>query len=389
MILPSNPSMENPITYQDGSSYSASQKELIAKKRISVAFDHQLRKDIKLGAQLVILKDGNVIADLWGGVADIKKRTPVTHTTKFQAFSIIKSLIAACVFKLIDEGSISLEGKISDYWPEFGTHGKREITIRQVLLHQAGLPRRGLFAQILFLNDWERIIQNLARKRPEYPPGNITAYHSLNYGYILGEVISRVSGTPVKDILANKFTKPLGMDDTNMTLVPSEESNIARLTSGVIDQHAVAWFYNSKRLKQSVVPAGSLHTTSRDLAIFYQMVLNEGRYAGGNYLNSESIRLSTSLGFEGFDKSYGRLTRWGYGFNLGGEHGLNPAMPDGMGARSSLTTFGHYGQRTSLTWGDKRERIVFVFLCNRLLSHIGYKDRVREISDVVWDALQD
>jgi CubicO group peptidase (beta-lactamase class C family) len=99
--------------------------------------------------------------------------------------------------------------------------------------------------------------------------------------------------------------------------------------------------------------------------------------------------LATSLAYEGFDESIKRVTRWGYGFSIGGEHKLNPDIPDGMGYGSSLATFGHFGQRTSMAWADKRAGLVVVFLCNRFLSSTDYKIRLREISNSVWDAMED
>ena len=92
------------------------------------------------------------------------------------------------------------------------------------------------------------------------------------------------------------------------------------------------------------------------------MLLNDGEYAGERYLKPETVQFATSLGYEGFDESINRVTRWGYGFSLGGEHTINPDIPDGMGYGSSLDTFGHFGQRTSMVWADKRTRLV-VILC--------------------------
>jgi CubicO group peptidase (beta-lactamase class C family) len=137
-----------------------------------------------------------------------------------------------------------------------------------------------------------------------------------------------------------------------------------------------------------VIPAASLHSNARDLAEFFQMLLNEGGYAGQRYLEPETVQLATSLGYEGFDESIKKVTRWGYGFSIGGEHALNPDLPDGMGYGSSLDTFGHFGQRTSMAWADKRTGLVVVFLCNRFLSSLDYKNRLREISDTVWDLVE-
>lgn len=362
---------------------------LPAQKQLSSTFDRLIRKDKKIGAQFVVIKDGKIIIDRWGGSADFRHRVPVLPTTKFQAFSISKSLIAACILRLVDSGKIQLDGKVAEYWPEFGENGKGGISIRQVLLHQAGLPRRGIYQQIINIGDLERNISDLAKQYPEYPPGEKTAYHVLNFGFILGEVIDKISGNSLEEFLLTEFSLPLGLKDTSMTLSTQNLDQSARISSGTIDQLPVAWFYNSRKLKQAVIPGGSLHTTARNLAVFFQMLLNEGRYGGIQFLKSKSIQEATSLGYEGYDASYERITRWGLGFNLGGEHDLNNDIPDGMGMGSSVETFGHYGQRSSAAWADKKERIVFVFLCNRLISHIGYKERLRVLSDVVWNELRD
>jgi CubicO group peptidase (beta-lactamase class C family) len=351
-------------------------------ENLAEEFDNQLKIAKNIGAQLVVLKDGAVAADLCGGIADDRTQEAVTHVTRFQAFSISKSLIAGCVLKLIDQNKLELDSKVAEFWPEFGSKGKSTITIRQVLLHQAGLPWNNLFYQIHHSPDWDKIINRLSEQSPKYPPGEKTAYHALNFGYILGEVVGRIAGNPVREFLNEEFLIPLGMSDTNLKISDENQDARTRFFAGTPDQIPVAWVFNSAKLKKSVIPGASLHTTARDLAIFFQMLLNEGRYAGRELLKPETVRIATSLGFEGYDESYGRLTRWGYGFNLGGEHDLNPGYPDGMGASSSMETFGHFGQRTSVAWADKGERMVLIYLCNRLLTHIGYKSRLGSISDI-------
>lgn len=358
-------------------------------KRISEAFDNQIQDGTNPGAQLVVMRNGELILELCGGYADTKKKHVVSPEIRFLAFSISKSFISACVFKLVEQDLIDLDGSVAEYWPEFGSQGKETITVRQVLLHQAGLPRRGFLDQIINLSNWEKLTDNLAKMKLEYIPGSKTAYHALNFGFILGEVIRRVSGLPVEEYLQQEFLTPLGMVNTSLKSTDYGSNSYARLYSGTFDHQFVALLFNSPNVRAAVIPAASLHSTAREIAIFFQMLLNEGQYDGIRYLQPETVRLATSLGFEGFDEALRRTTRWGYGFYLGGDHTLNPDLPDGMGKGSTIDTFGHYGQRTSVAYADKSTGLVVVFLCNQFLSSYDYKNRLREISDAVWDAIED
>jgi CubicO group peptidase (beta-lactamase class C family) len=388
MTLPNNDSIRTPITFDGEITRSVPGLAPTRVTRISTIFDRQIQSGLHPGAQLVVILNGQIVLDRWGGYTDSSKKHRVSPGTRFLAFSIAKPFTSMCIFKLIEQNKIDLTTPVAEYWPEFGTQGKEKITIKQVLLHQAGIPRRGMLNQITHISDWERISENLASQRLEYLPGRKTAYHTLNFGFILGEVIRRVSGMDVDEYLHKEFLGELGLVETRMKGVDRGHNSYAQLTSGTLDHRFIAWMFNLSSYRKALSPASSLQTTARELAVFFQMLLNEGLYAGVNFLQPESVRLATSLGFEGFDQSLRRTTRWGYGFYLGGDHELNPHLPDGMGKGSSSDTFGHYGQRTSMALADKKTGLVVVFLCNRFLSFFDYKNRLREITDAVWDALE-
>jgi CubicO group peptidase (beta-lactamase class C family) len=356
---------------------------------ISEVFDSYIQNGVNIGAQLVVMKHGQIILERYGGYADIRKKYLVSPKTRFLTFSISKSFISACVFKLIEDNLVDLQGSVADYWPEFGTRGKDSIKVRHVLLHQAGLPKRGMISQFLHLSNWERLTKNLANMELEYKPGEKTAYHTFNYGYILGELIRKVTGLPVEAYLQREFLDPLGLVNTSLKASGRAEKSYARLYSGTFGYQFIALLFNSPVVREAVIPAASLQSTAFDLAIFFQMLLNEGNFGGHQFLRPETVQLATSLGYEGFDQGLGRITRWGYGFFLGGVHTLDPYYPDGMGKGSTLDTFGHYGTRTSVAYADNRTGMVVVFLCNQFLSSIEYKERLRKISDAVWDTVGD
>lgn len=384
MIL-KNPSTLSRINFEEREQIPNVEELDFGIQRIFRIFDRQIEAGLHPGAQLVVLQAGKIIVDRFGGYTDTKKVHQVTPETQFLAFSVTKPLTSVCIFKLIDEKQIALDARIGDFWPEFSCNGKEEITIGQVLLHQSGLPRRGLVNQLFNISRPEKITSYLAAQKPEFPPGTKTAYQYLNFGFILGEVVKRVSGLTIDDYLKQHFLLPMGINNTSMNVDEVDDDGYAQLCSGTLDHRLVATIFNSSNFRQAVIPAASLHSTARDLAVFFQMLLNEGEYAGQRYLETTTVQLATSLGYEGFDESIKKATRWGYGFSIGGEHTLNPDLPDGMGHGSSVETFGHFGQRTSMAWADKRTGLVVVFLCNRFLSSLDYKYRLREISDAVWD----
>ena len=383
-----NPSILQPIDFPGEQNWPDLGMTEDGLERINNVFDHQIRDGLHPGAQLVVLRFGQVLLDRCGGYSDASKKFPISPETQFLTFSLTKPFTSACIFKLIEEKVINLDDPVGIYWPEFSCLGKEEITIKQVLLHQTGLSKNRLIYQILNISDWNKIIDDLAKQKPDFIPGSKTGYQLLNYGFILGEVIYRVTGLPVDEYLQREFLTPLGLTQTSMRVADFQKNRFSRLSSGTIDHQIVAWIFNTERVRGSLIPAASLHSTAREIAVFYQMLLNNGEYARSRFLESETVKFATSLGYEGFDESLDRTTRWGYGFFLGGDRILYPDVPDGMGKGSSLDTFGHYGQRNSMVWADKRTGLVVVFLCNRFLSSFDNKIRLQEISNAVWDAIE-
>jgi CubicO group peptidase (beta-lactamase class C family) len=355
-------------------------------ERIKKVFNQQILDCLHFGAQLVVSRFSEILIDLSGGYTDKSKRNPITPETQFFTFSLTKPYTSVCIFKLVEEKEINLDDPVGYYWPEFACLGKEYMTVKQVLLHQSGLSKSRLVYQILNITNWDNIIRDLAKQKPDFPPGSKTAYQLLNYGFILGEIIQRVTGSPVDEYLREQFLTPLGLSRTTMRIADFKDDQFAPLSSGTLDHQVVAWIFNAERVRGSLIPAASLHGTAREMAIFYQMLLNNGEYGGKRFLESETVDYATSLGSESYDISLGRKIRWGYGFFLGGDHILHPDFIDGMGRGSSLETFGHYGQRNSMAWADKRTGLVVVFLCNRFLSSDANKIRLQQISNSIWDA---
>ena len=158
-------------------------------ENIKSVFTHQIDRGLHHGAQLVIHRHGEVLVDLSAGFGDAHQRRPITLDTKFLTFSLTKPFTSACIFKLVEENEIHLDDAIGFYWPEFSRQGKEGITIKQVLLHQSGLPKNRLVYQILNSRNWEKIVADLAGQKPDFLPGTRIAYQLLNFGFQISRAL--------------------------------------------------------------------------------------------------------------------------------------------------------------------------------------------------------
>lgn len=351
---------------------------------IRAVLERQFADGLMPAAQLVVLRHGRLAVDLAIGAA---RGVPVTPTTPFLVFSCSKAFTGICVHKLIEEGRIDLDARVADYWPEYGCNGKESTTIRQVFLHLAGIPSRDLYRQLPLWPFWNAVTRHVARLHPETPPGAQMAYHLVNYGWILGEVVRRVTGQKIDTYLHDNFLAPLGLAHTWFRIPARELRHSPPVSAACEDQKYLPAFYNLPAIRCALVPASSLHSTARDLAVFYQMLLDGGEYADRRYLKPETIAAATTLGYEGFDAMFDRQVRFAYGFHLGG---LMPAQGDpgpSMGHGSTIRTFGHFGNRTCMAWADPDAELVVAFTTSRLLANRPNRARWTEISNAVWDAL--
>jgi CubicO group peptidase (beta-lactamase class C family) len=196
-----------------------------------------------------------------------------------------------------------------------------------------------------------------------------------------------VTGQPIQEYLRRTFLAPLGMAGSSLGLPRDQRDRAARIYSMGPEQRLAVFGFGLPHARSAVLPAASLNSTARDLAVFYQMLINGGLYAGRRNLAPETIAVATAVGYEGLDAKEGTPVRWAYGFHLGG---LLPGSPypgpeDGKG--STARTFGHNGQASCMVWADPDAQLVVAFLCNGLQNRAVVHARWAEISDAAWDAL--
>jgi CubicO group peptidase (beta-lactamase class C family) len=357
-------------------------------QKIKDVFDSQIKDGLHQGAQLVVLRKGQVVVDLASGIANERRGLKVAPDTIFHCFSVTKPFTAVCIHKLIEDGRIELEAPVAEYWPEFGTQGKETATIRHALLHMAGIPERGLKRQLPLWVNWRWITRSVSNLEAEFPPGSESRYHFVNFGFILGEVVRRVTGKSIRSYLQENFLEPLNLKNTYIGLPRSLRRDAAHIYSGDEEQNLTAWVFNLPAIRSALSPASNLNATARDIAVFFQMVLNGGTYAARTYLKPETVAKALSLEYEGYDAGFKENVRWGYGFALGGRVEPTDPLSCGYGAKSSLTTFGHIGQNCCIAWADSDAELVVAFTTNRILANEPSKTMFNAIADAVWEAVE-
>jgi CubicO group peptidase (beta-lactamase class C family) len=355
-------------------------------ERLAGELEDQLRRGWHSAAQVVLLHRGEVILDGAAGKAGVCAG-PVTPETAFRVFSIGKSILALCIHHLAEHGRISLDDPIAAHWPEFGYAGKEGCTVRHALLHQSGLGKHGALRQLGPFATWEGIVARLERARPDFTPGTKTAYQPLNYGFLLGELLRRVTGQTPQAYLEEHFLHPLGLRATTWSPTDSQIAEAPRIEAPDLGQAPAAWLFNRGYLRRRTIPAFNLYSSARDLAVLFQMLVSGGTCRGVRCLSADTVREATALRFRGLDLTVGRETLWATGFHLGGfkpEHAWRPGPA--MGVRSTPATFGHCGHMSSIVWADPEAQLVLAFTCNGLLSPSNAALRWQRLSDLAWDA---
>ena len=176
------------------------------------AFENNFDEHGELGAAVCVVVDGETVVDLRGGFKDPERKDPWRADTLVDVFSVGKAVAALCLLMLVERGQVDLEAPVADYWPEFAAAGKQAITPRMVLGHRAGLPgiREPLPDDAIY--DWDTMTSALAREAPWWEPDSKHGYHVNSFGFLVGELVRRVSGDDLDSFFQRELARPLGAD---------------------------------------------------------------------------------------------------------------------------------------------------------------------------------
>src|SRR5258708_31102861 len=181
-------------------------------ERVREVFADSFANGIEVGAAVAATLDGKPIIDLWGGYADKAKTRPWTRDTLVNVYSTTKGLAAICAHRLVDQGLLDLDAPVAQYWPEFAQAGKDKIPVNYLLSHRAGLPAVRKQLPLDAYSNWPVMCAALAEQEPWWEPGTKHGYHALTFGYLVGEVIRRITDKTPGTYLRDEIAGPLELD---------------------------------------------------------------------------------------------------------------------------------------------------------------------------------
>ncbi len=374
-------------------------------ERMREAFVRNFVSRGDVGAAVAVTIDGKMAVDLWGGHADKERTRPWRRDTIVNVYSATKGVAATCFNRLVDQGRVDLDAPVATYWPEFAQAGKETIPVRWLLSHRAGLPaiRKTLPSDALL--SWDMMTTALAEQAPWWEPGTRHGYHALTFGYLVGEVVRRVSGRSLGQYCREEISGPLAIDfhigldasddarcaeviaalpplagvsnPLNDAVTSDPESMPAKALNNPVGALKLSMI-NSPAWRRAEIPAANGHTNARALARFYGALACGGELDGVRILSPVQVERCYAEEASGIDAVLSVPMRFGLGYRL-----TQPAAPYGPNPH----TFGHTGAGGSLGFADPDARIGFAYTMNQMGSQILLDSRVSVLLDALYSAV--
>jgi CubicO group peptidase (beta-lactamase class C family) len=340
------------------------------------AFENNFKAHGEVGAACCIYRDGRAVVDIWGGSADARGERPWRHDTLQLVFSATKGVTAICAHKLVEAGRLDLDSPVAQYWPEFAANGKADITVRQVLSHRAGLAMIEGELSLEQVLAWDPVVEAIAAQPTNWEPGSAHGYHVRSYGWIIGELVRRITGSSISRFLEKEISSPLDLDffiglpdrehDRCAETIPPEngldtlaeilgaDSLTARALRGPSDLFSYDDMWNRRELLAACMPSSNGVGTAHALARLYAATV--GDVDGLRILAPETVDTARAVHSEGPDKVILLPSRYGLGFTL----------PPMLARHCGKGAFGHPGAGGSLGFADPEARLGFGYVMNRM-----------------------
>jgi CubicO group peptidase (beta-lactamase class C family) len=336
----------------------------------------QLDRGEDLGASVAVFVHGEPVVDVWGGWADAEKTRPWERDTITNVWSTTKTMTFLCALMLHDRGELDFHAPVATYWPEFAQAGKEKVLVRHVMGHTAGLSgwEEPLAAEQLA--DWDLCTQRLAAQAPWWEPGSGSGYHAVTQGYLIGEIVRRITGDTIGAWFAREVAKPLEAD-FHIGLPASEDHRVSNvippppidfegmegqiselmiktLTNPPLDASMAhhAWW------RRAEIPAANGQGNARSVAAIQSIIAGKGEARGVRLLSAESTDAIFEVQAKGIDKVLGISERMGMGYGLSNP----PEIPGGP----RTCYWGGYGGSVIIM--DQDTELTVCYVMNRMES---------------------
>ena len=375
---------------------------------VRTAFEANFDKGLEIGAAFSAYYRGEKVVDLWGGVADVETGRSWDERTLALVFSTTKGATAMCANRLAQEGALDVDAPVAKYWPEFAAGGKEEIPVSYLLSHQAGLAWIDGEMTLEEALSWDPVVDALARQVPVWEPGTKQGYHATTYGWLVGEVIRRITGRSVGAYFRDEIAKPLGLDFW-IGLPAEEEARVATLVGGLSDPalqedpevHKLVMqfmgpdtvlgkalfapggamsgpdIWNSRALHAAEIPAANGIGDARSIARMYAACV--GEVDGFRILTDEQVALATLKRTNGPNIVL---------LDLDIQFGLGFMLRTGFIELGGPRSFGHFGAGGSVGWADPDAGLAFGYVMNRMDMGLAGDTRSFDLVNACYEAVR-
>jgi len=369
--------------------------------RIRPLFEENFSRYGELGAAVSIWHCGQSVLELQGGYVDAAQEGPWRQDTVVLFWSATKGLGSACLLHVLQSHRISLEERVAQFWPEFGQNGKAQITVAELLSHQAGLVA---LDQPVDVTDYRAVVRALEEQKPLWPPGSAHGYHARTFGFLLDELVRRIDSRSIANYWREVFAEPLGLDiwiglpeNENgrtatvyaaraATAPPPDAFYRALATPGTLQRrtftsprglNSISAMNLPENRARPFVSFGGIGSATA-LGKFYAMLANGGELDGRRFFFQNTLQqMSTTLA-TGLDRVFQLPTAFSAGFM---KDAVDTSLP--IFGPSPLS-FGHPGAGGSHAFADPANKLSFAYVMNQMEQRILPNEKSLRLVDAIY-----
>jgi CubicO group peptidase (beta-lactamase class C family) len=371
-------------------------------QRLQPLFDENFEKFGELGAAVSVWQNGKPLIDLYRGFCDAGREKPWTSDTVVLVWSATKGIGSGCVLHALQQQKVELNRAVAEFWPEFGQSDKDKITLAQLLSHQAGLCALDQRVDVI---DYDEVIRALEAQPPLWPPGTGHGYHARTFGFLLDELVRRITGRTLSDYWQENFARPLELDFW-IGLPEEQNSRVAAIypaktgkrpepaqfyrdlvTPGTLARktftspcglNVISKMNDPQIRAQQNVSFGGIGSASA-LAKFYSMLANGGEFNGRTFFSPQTIEWMTTTLSDGMDRVFQIPTAFSAGFMKDSRDVARRML--GPSAKS----FGHPGAGGSHAFADPENNIGFAYVMNQMEQSVLPNEKSLRLVDAIYD----
>ena len=358
--------------------------------------ENQISEGNDVGSSFALTIDGELVIDLWGGHLDEQKTKPWQKDTLVNVYSTTKTMSFLCALVLADRGQLDFEASVTDYWPEFGQNGKENVKVWHLMNHAAGLSGIEQPLKSTDIYDWDKVVSALACQAPWWEPGTVSGYHALTQGFLIGEVVRRITGKSLGNFFRQEIANPMnadfyiGVPDEEFgrigNLIPAEDGSLG--SEGDTESIAARTFANpavkaeeswTEAWRKAEIPAANGHGNARSVAILQAPLACKGSAFGVTLLSKETAESVMNPRITSKDLVLGIPISFGLGFGIRSE--LMPISPN-----KNACFWGGWGGSSVVV--DQDARLSASYVMNKMFAGLMGDPRSFNLLNAVYQCLK-